>query len=249
LATEVMFKRFAALGDSLTEGVGDPAWFGLRGWADRLAAQIALMDPDFAYLNLARRSLRTAEVVEQQLASALEFVPDLAGAVVGMNDLLDPKFDPESYATDLRQLVVPLQEAGAVVLMASFPDVSRGLPLLSDTRRRELHNRLKAAGDVVRAVSKEFDAVFVDGWEMSRAGMPGVMSIDRLHPNARGHALIAASFAEQLNVRTGFGIEVPEPSSLRLIGLESALHLRWLTVNTIAPALWKAAKARLRSQT
>jgi lysophospholipase L1-like esterase len=244
-----MFKRFVALGDSLTEGVGDPAFLGLRGWADRLAAQIVLTDPEFSYLNLARRSLRTAEVIDQQLAPALDFGPDLAGAVVGMNDLLDPDFDPDSYAADLRRLVIPLQGAGATVLMASFPDVSRGLPLLSATRRADLHNRLKAAGDVVRAVSSELETVFVDGWEMAaREGMHGVMSVDRLHPNARGHALIAASFADQLNVRTGFHVEVPAPSGPRLIGLESALHLRWLAVNTIAPALWRAAKARLRTR-
>jgi lysophospholipase L1-like esterase len=245
----VTFKRFAALGDSLTEGVGDPAWFGLRGWADRLAAQIALTDPDFSYLNLARRSLRTAEVIEQQLGTALKFESDLAGAVVGMNDLLNPDFDPEGFAEDLRYLVIPLQDAGATVLMASFPDVSRGLPLLSSDRRLSLHNRLKSAGDVVRSVASELDAVFVDGWEMSRDGMPGVMSIDRLHPNARGHALIAAAFAEQLSIRTGFQVEVPEHGGSRLTGgLESALHLRWLAVNTIAPALWRAARARLRSR-
>jgi lysophospholipase L1-like esterase len=243
-----MFKRFAALGDSLTEGVGDPAWFGLRGWADRLAGEIAAKDPELEYVNLARRSLRTAEVIDQQLGPALEFGADLAGAVVGMNDLLNPDFKAERYAADLRRLVVPLQESGAVVLTASFPDVSRGLPLLSASRRLDLHNRLKSAGDVVRNVSRELETVFVDGWEMSaRDGINGVMSVDRLHPNARGHALIAAAFADQISARTGFDVEVSEPSGPRLFGLESALHLRWLAVNTIAPAVWRAAKARLTS--
>jgi lysophospholipase L1-like esterase len=242
-----MFKRFAALGDSLTEGVGDPALFGLRGWADRLAAEITLKDPEFEYVNLARRSLRTTEVIDRQLGPALDFRPDLAGAVVGMNDLLDPDFEPERYAADLRRLVVPLQKSGTLVLTATFPDVSRGLPLLSANRRLDLHNRLKAAGDVVRNVSSELGTVFVDGWEMGHDGVRGVMSVDRLHPNARGHALIAAAFADQLSVLTGFKVEVPEPSGPRLIGLESALHLRWLAVNTIAPAVWRAAKARLTS--
>src|SRR4051794_17875285 len=52
------FHRFVALGDSFTEGVGDPDPArpnGLRGWADRVAEAIAADNPDFRYANLAIR--------------------------------------------------------------------------------------------------------------------------------------------------------------------------------------------------
>ena len=44
------FRRYVALGDSFTEGVGDPDPTrpnGLRGWADRVAEHLATLDPDF----------------------------------------------------------------------------------------------------------------------------------------------------------------------------------------------------------
>ncbi len=34
------WRRYVAIGDSLTEGVGDPVRGFLRGWADRLAAAL-----------------------------------------------------------------------------------------------------------------------------------------------------------------------------------------------------------------
>lgn len=47
------FTRFVALGgDSFTEGVGDTDPTrpnGLRGWADRVAEQLAAHEDDFSY--------------------------------------------------------------------------------------------------------------------------------------------------------------------------------------------------------
>ena len=45
------FQRYVALGDSFTEGVGDPDPTrpnGVRGWADRVAEVLAEREPDFA---------------------------------------------------------------------------------------------------------------------------------------------------------------------------------------------------------
>jgi hypothetical protein len=52
------FHSYVALGDSFTEGVGDPDLTrpnGVRGWADRAAEVMADHDPDFRYANLAIR--------------------------------------------------------------------------------------------------------------------------------------------------------------------------------------------------
>ena len=52
------FHRYVALGDSFTEGVGDPdpeRPNGLRGWADRVAEVLATRTDDFGYANLAIR--------------------------------------------------------------------------------------------------------------------------------------------------------------------------------------------------
>ena len=54
----VTFQRYVALGDSFTEGVGDPDPTrpnGLRGWADRVAEVLATRGDGFGYANLAIR--------------------------------------------------------------------------------------------------------------------------------------------------------------------------------------------------
>jgi hypothetical protein len=54
--------RFVALGDSLTEGVGDPAGNGWRGWAALRAG--ALAEADVELTNLAVSGAQTREVLE-----------------------------------------------------------------------------------------------------------------------------------------------------------------------------------------
>src|SRR5687767_13184975 len=119
------WKRFVAIGDSLTEGVGDPVrGGGLRGWADRLAQALRGADPRLTYVNLARRGLRTGQVRQTQLQAALAVEPDLVSALMGTNDLLDPGFEPARFEDDLEAVVRPLTESGALVMTATFVDLT-----------------------------------------------------------------------------------------------------------------------------
>src|SRR5438067_2522222 len=78
--------RFAALGDSLTLGIGDPMPDGRwRGWAALLAA--SLRPPDGVRLyNVAASGARITDVAGSQLAGALRVRPHLASVVAGVND-------------------------------------------------------------------------------------------------------------------------------------------------------------------
>ncbi|MFW6187080.1 MAG: SGNH/GDSL hydrolase family protein, partial [Actinomycetota bacterium] len=52
------WHRMVSIGDSFTEGIGDPdpgAPGGHRGWADRVAEELHRLSPDLAYANLAVR--------------------------------------------------------------------------------------------------------------------------------------------------------------------------------------------------
>ncbi|MFI5426735.1 SGNH/GDSL hydrolase family protein [Aeromicrobium sp. UC242_57] len=63
------FQRFVALGDSFTEGVGDPDASlpnGVCGWADRVAE--AMADDDFQYANLAIRGRKMTGIIDEQRA-------------------------------------------------------------------------------------------------------------------------------------------------------------------------------------
>lgn len=87
------FTRYVALGDSFTEGVGDPDPRhpnGLRGWADRVAEQLAARSAHFGYANLAIRGRLLGPIVDEQVDAAVALEPDLVTVYAGGNDLMRP---------------------------------------------------------------------------------------------------------------------------------------------------------------
>ena len=65
------YQRYVAIGDSWTEGVGDPDETrpnGVRGWADRVAEALAARREDFRYANLAIRAFIPAVWVPRDLS-------------------------------------------------------------------------------------------------------------------------------------------------------------------------------------
>ena len=125
------FASFAALGDSFTEGVGDPYadGAGCRGWADRFAGRLAARSPGLRYANLAIRGKLLSEVLDEQVPAAVEMAPDLVSLAAGGNDLLRPRTDPDDLAATFETAVVRLAAAGATVLVFTGFD-PKAFPLL-----------------------------------------------------------------------------------------------------------------------
>ena len=198
--------RFAALGDSVTEGLGDPLpGGGWRGWAALLAEGL-----DGGFVNLASSGATTARVLDEQLPPALRFGPSVASVVVGVNDVLRPGFDPVAIEGRLDRVVSSLSATGAVVLTARMPDPGRMLRL-PRSLRRPLERRTDELNAAVQAVAARHRTVHID-----LAGHPAVADrsawhVDRLHPNERGHRVVAREFAGALRAR---GVAVPRMPSV-----------------------------------
>ncbi|MFD6417914.1 SGNH/GDSL hydrolase family protein [Streptomyces sp. NPDC060194] len=191
--------RFAALGDSLTAGVGDPVSGGRpRGWAALLAGGLAAGPEPAEFLNLAVSGAVSADVVRGQLAAALAFDPDLASVVVGVNDTLRCSFDIHAYARRLDTVLAELTGRGTVVLTACLPDPGAliGLPA---PLARPLARRQRAVNAVVHELSRRYDAVHLHA--ASPPPGPEFRSGDRLHPSERGHRRLAAGFHVLLSAR------------------------------------------------
>ena len=95
------FHRYVALGDSFTEGVGDPdpeRPNGLRGWADRVAEVLATRTDDFGYANLAIRGRKLDGILAEQVEPALALEPDLVTIYAGANDIMRPRVDLDALA-------------------------------------------------------------------------------------------------------------------------------------------------------
>jgi hypothetical protein len=74
----VQFGSFVALGDSFTEGIGDPYPDGTyQGWADRFARQLAATSAGLTYANIAVRGKLVAQVIDEQVPVAIRLAPDL----------------------------------------------------------------------------------------------------------------------------------------------------------------------------
>src|SRR5262249_61682980 len=100
---------FAALGESSTLGVGDPApGGGWRGWAAFLAQSL----PGGQLVNLAATGARAADVERVQLPRALELRPDVASVIVGTNDILRAGFDGPAIQAAIAHVIGSPSAAG-----------------------------------------------------------------------------------------------------------------------------------------
>ena len=185
---------FAALGDSITLGIGDPvpraqggrAW---RGWAALLAA--GLTEPDLHVL--ASNGACAADIRREQLPRALALRPDIASVVFGINDTLRPGFDPELIESAAADTVGALRAAGAQVLTMRLPDAGWMLRL-PGALARPLASRTHQVNEVMDAVAARFGTLHFDAAGSAETYDRRMWAVDRLHPNERGHRLIARSF-------------------------------------------------------
>lgn len=181
--------RFAALGDSVTLGIGDQMPHGgWRGWAALLAGSLAPPD-QIELCNLARSGALVRDVAAEQLPVALSVRPAVASVLVGVNDTLRGKFDPAAVAADLENIVAALQRAGTVVLTASLPDPGLLLRIPASVRR-PLARRAHQINAALGQLAVPYDLVHVDLAACPEIYDKRMWGVDRLHPSERGHRML-----------------------------------------------------------
>jgi lysophospholipase L1-like esterase len=234
------YTQFVALGDSLTEGVGDVQTDGRpRGWADRFAEEIARRQGELRYANLAVRGRVTAEVVATQLCPAIALAPDLASVVVGMNDLIRPTVNLARVCRLFEHLIASLTRTGAAVLTATLPDPGVISPLPRVVRWR-FSARIRRYNEHVHHTAERYGAHCLDLAECAANDAAG-WSEDRLHPGPYGHQRVADEF---LHLLTGVRSEtvVDRPIAVTTAnGMRDQLH--WV-VHNAGPWLWRQLSTR-----
>ncbi|WP_247829145.1 SGNH/GDSL hydrolase family protein [Arthrobacter antioxidans] len=191
------WHRYVALGDSFTEGIGDPnpeSIGGNRGWADRTAEELARGQADFAYANLAVRGRLLQQIIDQQVEAGLALRPDLVTISAGGNDLLRRAGDPDLLAEKLDPVVGTLGASGATVVLVTGPDV-RETVLGSVRSKTAIYN------ENLRTIAARHEAVIADLWALRQLTNPQMWSADRLHFSPLGHHTIAAMVLDTLAVR------------------------------------------------
>ncbi|MDH6583227.1 lysophospholipase L1-like esterase [Streptomyces sp. SAI-133] len=215
--------RFVALGDSLSEGVGDPVGGAWRGWAELLADGLA---ESVEFTKLAVSGAQTRDVLERQMPLGLEVRPDVVSVVVGVNDTLRCTFDIHAVAARLDEVYAAFTGQGAVLLTACLPDPGTmlGLP---GALARPLARRQRAVNAVVHALSERYGAVHLHAAEGSWTTDRAMWSADRLHPAERGHRQLAVRFHAALAERGVATGAAPSAEPESPVPTKSA-SLRWL---------------------
>ncbi|MEI7030136.1 SGNH/GDSL hydrolase family protein [Streptomyces pratensis] len=203
---------YAAIGDSFTEGVGDPGPGGaFVGWADRFAVLLADRLPapdaatgredsphgDFRYANLAVRGRLLDQIVEEQLPRAKAMAPDLVSFCAGGNDIIRPGTDPDDLAERFERAVADLSNAVGTVMVTTGFD-TRGVPVL-----RHMRGKIATYNVHLRAIADRYHCPVLDLWSLRSVQDRRAWDADRLHLSPEGHTRVALRAAQVL------GYEVP----------------------------------------
>ncbi|WP_410636467.1 SGNH/GDSL hydrolase family protein [Amycolatopsis sp. cmx-4-83] len=175
---------WAALGDSMTQGIGAETVTG--GWVPRLNTRLG--EP-FAVVNLSASGARIADVLDTQLPrlAALPAPPALVTILVGANDMLTR---PRRRGTPARfaELLARLSAGRAVV--ATLP---RG-----NAEAREINALIEAAATRGRVHLAELRGPAL-------APLRGSLARDWFHPNDVGYERIAGIFEPPVRAAVGLG--------------------------------------------
>lgn len=202
------WSRYVAIGDSFTEGIGDPepgTPGGNRGWADRVAEVLAAQGADFSYANLAVRGKLAQQILDDQIEPALELLPDLITISAGGNDVIRPGTDPDDIARRLEQAVIRLRSGGATVVLFTGVDVGFS-PVF-----RSIRGKVAIYNEHLRGIAARHSCVIADQWSLAAIQDPRMWAPDRLHLNALGHHEVARMVLQTLGVENDLKPLQPEP--------------------------------------
>ncbi|WP_341393844.1 SGNH/GDSL hydrolase family protein [Arthrobacter sp. G119Y2] len=191
------WTRYVAMGDSFTEGIGDPnpdSPGGHRGWADRVAEELARERDGFAYANLAIRGRLLDQIISEQLQPALDLKPDLVTICAGGNDVIRPGGDPDKLAEKMDAAIARLAGSGATVVLFTGPDLGT-TPVLGSVR-----GRVAVYNENLRTIAARHDIVIADMWALRELSAREMWAPDRLHFSPLGHHTIAAMVLDTLAV-------------------------------------------------
>ena len=235
------WSRYVAIGDSFTEGIGDPEPLspgGHRGWADRVAEVLSAQTDDFAYANLAVRGKLIKQILDEQVEPALALRPDLITISAGGNDVIRPGTDPDQIAALFDEAVGRLSADGATVVVFTGVDVGFS-PVF-----RGIRGKVAIYNENVRAVAARYDAIVADQWSLTEIQDQRMWAPDRLHLAPLGHHTVARMVLAALNVENDLQPLEPEPLPPRTWRQARSEDLSWAREYLVP---WVVRRIRLQS--
>ena len=193
----MQIRKYVAIGDSFSEGYGDEIEGAHpRGWADMVAAQLATAQGHpIEYANLAIRGRKIGAILQEQLDAAISMQPDLITINGGGNDIMRPRVSAGWVSSQLLIAVRRILAAGITPVVVSGANPSGVMPL-----GRVMQRRGDALATLVMRWADALEVSYVDNWADPRLLDASFWSEDRLHLNARGHAVVAGNVFDALQI-------------------------------------------------
>lgn len=172
--------RIFFIGDSLTQGFGDPS---MRGWPGRIAE--AHLDPATTAYNLGVRgnaAPKIAERFEAEVAARLADEPNLFVFCFGTADSTQ-NYPPEQSLAAARDLFGRAGKLGTVLFMTPPPVLNE-----------EVRSRVDALSEALKRLCAEMDVPCHDLNAALQASQPYLDSLQRsdaVHPDSEGYGLMA----------------------------------------------------------
>jgi phosphatidylinositol alpha 1,6-mannosyltransferase len=195
--SEPRFRRFAALGDSLSAGAeGDTS----LPWPEHASRVLAGDGPEIAFRNFSVAGATSTDVAIWQLQQAVEFRPDLVSVICGANDvLLSVRPDPEVFTAVFDGIVDSLRQRlpRALIVTATYPRLGSLLPVRERTGAR-IASGIDAVNAAVREIASRHGLICLEWSGHAGVNDPENFADDQFHPSAEGHRRAAAAFVEGL---------------------------------------------------
>jgi lysophospholipase L1-like esterase len=187
--------RIVCFGDSVT-GVYYHTG-GRRAWCDLVGLALQRLYPGahVEMINAGVSGNNTVHALQRMEADVLRHDPQLVLVMFGLNDVVG--VSPEGFRANLRQIVQRARQHGVEVILMTPNAVSPG-----DAARPPA--KVDAYAQITRAVGRELEVrvadtnlVFLAMQMADNATWIRLMS-DAIHPNMRGHKLLAAEAVKTL---------------------------------------------------
>jgi lysophospholipase L1-like esterase len=216
--------RIIAIGDSSVFGVGDhgdviPSVGA--GWAGRFAHDLTAG----SFINVAKNGARARHITKHQLSAAQAFRPDLALVCIGTNDVLRGDFSTKEIKNSLSELIQTLRQSNTVIVLLGLPDPIRTAPGPM-ALRKILSARVILINEILVELSEEENVVLVSTWDSKIADERRMWHVDRMHPSALGHQLIADLVRRKLALPRRSAKKIPTS-----INVSKKFELYWLVTN------------------
>ena len=235
--------RIVCFGDSVT-GVYYHTG-NRRAWGELVGIALRRLYPraHLEMINAGVSGNTTADGLQRMDADVLRHHPQLVIAMFGLNDVT--RVAPEDFRANLRQIVARSRQSGAEVVLMTPNLVSPG------DKQRTLES-VTAYAQITREVGRELAVPVVDTFHAFQAVQAqdhrawlGIMS-DTIHPNMRGHKLLAGEVVWTLTGQRVSLAALPclQPGLPRVLGrLQAKEPLRIVAMKPydtlIGPALQK----------